>query len=120
MRTTYVPKLSIFEDEELLPPRHFVQSPNRPVREVVDGVGVRLENTDMIADILCKLQQLRGGTNVRGNTYVRALQVDQTKQVCCQWRQVGVLGAIAIRLRQRWVSMCGQHVGRRLVNTRLT
>jgi len=66
---------------------------------------VRLENADVVADLLRQTQQLGGGVHVGRHAQVGPLDVDQTQQVACEGREVGLFGPFAVRLEEGVVAL---------------
>lgn len=66
---------------------------------------MRLENADVIADLLRQTQQVGGGVHVGRHAQVSPLDVDQTQQVGCEGREVGLFGPFAVRLEEGVVAL---------------
>lgn len=52
MHTANISKLAVLKDKKLLPPRNLIQSSDRLVAEVVDDIGMGLQDTNVLSHFL--------------------------------------------------------------------
>ena len=78
-RTANVPKLPVFEEQKMLPPRDFIEPFNGLIREVVNDVSVGFQDTDVVTDFFGEAEQGGRSMNVGRNAEIGLLNGNQLK-----------------------------------------